>query len=179
MKKSSKHNSDSPADTESLSVQPASLLPPNFRVQRIISGGQTGVDRAGLDAAIHLGIEHGGWCPLGRRSEDGPIPDQYQLVELDSPNYSDRTRQNVLDSDGTLILYGGRLQGGTLLTARCATQLNKPCLKIRLSGRVSCEQLISWIESNHISILNIAGPRASSDSKIYAKAYRYIVKSLA
>jgi hypothetical protein len=179
MKKSSKHLVDSSKDSESVSVQPALLLPPNFRVQRIISGGQTGVDRAGLDAAIHLGIEHGGWCPLGRRAEDGPIPDHYQLVELDSPNYSDRTRQNVLDSDGTLILYGGRLQGGTLLTARYAIQLDKPCLKIRLSGRVSCEQLISWIETYRISILNIAGPRASSDPKIYAKAYRYIVKTLA
>jgi hypothetical protein len=148
-------------------------------VQRIISGGQTGVDRAGLDAAMYLGIEHGGWCPLGRRSEDGPIPACYQLVEMDSPNYTDRTRQNVIDSDGTLILYGDRLQGGTLLTARYAAQLEKPCLRLRLVGRVSCEQLISWVEVNRIGILNVAGPRASSDSKIYEKAYRYLVKALA
>jgi len=174
MKKSSKHQVDSTTDP-----LPASLLPSNFRIQRIISGGQTGVDRAGLDAAIHLGIDHGGWCPQGRRSEDGPIPDCYQLVEMESPNYSDRTRQNVIDSDGTLILYGDRLQGGTLLTSRYAIQFGKPCLKIRLAGRVSYEQLISWIETHKIEVMNIAGPRASSDAKIYAKAYRYLIKALA
>jgi len=157
---------------------PPSLLPPNFRVQRIISGGQTGVDRAALDAAISLGIERGGWCPKDRRSEDGPIPDQYQLVELDSPNYSDRTRKNVIDSDGTVVLYGSRLQGGTLLTTRYAIQYEKPCLKIRLSNHVSGEMLISWIETYRIAVMNVAGPRASSDSKIYMKAFQFLVNAL-
>jgi len=168
MKKSSKH-------TQGL---PLSLLPPNFRPQRIISGGQTGVDRAALDAAITLGIEHGGWCPKDRRSEDGPIPDQYQLVELDSPNYSDRTRQNVIDSDGTVVLYGGRLQGGTLLTARYAMQYEKPCLKIRLSTQAPGDMLVSWIETHRIAVMNVAGPRASSDSKIYTKAFQFLMNAL-
>jgi len=168
MKKSSKHPVDSPP----------TLLPPNFRVQRIISGGQTGVDRAGLDVAIKLGIEHGGWCPLGRRSEDGMIPERYELVEMESSHYSDRTRQNVIASDGTIILYGDCLQGGTLLTARYAVQLGKPCLKVRLASRVSSESLISWIEMYKISVLNVAGPRASSDAKIYAKAHNFLLKAL-
>ena len=93
---------------------------------KIISGGQTGVDRGALDAAISLGIPHGGWCPRGRLAEDGRIPDRYQLRETDSPDYPSRTEQNVLDSDATLILYRGRIAGGTEFTLRLAQQHGRP-----------------------------------------------------
>lgn len=89
-------------------------------VNKIVSGGQTGVDRAGLDVAIQLGIDHGGWCPKGRRAEDGRIPGCYQLAEADSDEYAFRTERNVVDSDGTLILFFATLRGGTELTYRLA-----------------------------------------------------------
>ncbi|MEM9644652.1 MAG: putative molybdenum carrier protein [Planctomycetota bacterium] len=100
---------------------------------RIVSGGQTGVDRAGLDFAIDLGMEHGGWCPAGRLAEDGRIPNRYQLTEHDSPFYPARTEQNVLDSDATLILFRGRLSGGSKLTKRLAVRHAKAFLSIDIS----------------------------------------------
>ncbi len=160
----------SPRRTNELSA----ILPREFRVERIISGGQTGVDRAALDTAIELDIPHGGWCPRGRRAEDGVIPDHYQLREHTSEFYADRTRQNVIDSDGTLILYGNRLEGGSLLTARFAEEQEKAVFRTRLSGRVSYVACIEWLEAEKIRVLNIAGPRASKDPQIYAKSMRYL-----
>ena len=87
-------------------------------VKKIISGGQTGADRAGLDVALTVGLPIGGWCPQGRRAEDGPIPDGYPLVETAERNYQTRTRRNVEDSDGTLILNLGKLDGGTAFTVK-------------------------------------------------------------
>ncbi|MCU0710533.1 MAG: putative molybdenum carrier protein [Pirellula sp.] len=151
---------------------------------KIFSGGQTGVDRAALDTAIELGIPHGGWCPKGRLSEDGVIPSQYHLVEMDSNLYADRTRQNIIDSEGTLILYHDRLQGGTLLTSRFAEQQNKPCHKVRLprtSIRLDSRSLAtkvkaarSWLQENKIQTLNIAGPRGSKEPEIYFKAKEFL-----
>ena len=150
------------------------LLPREFRIEQIVSGGQTGVDRAALDVAIELNIPHGGWCPRGRRAEDGVIPDCYMLQESTSKLYDARTKQNVLDSDGTLILYGSRLEGGTLLTANYADQQGKANYRVRLSGRVSFVACIEWLVTNNIRILNIAGPRASKDPHIYAKTQRFL-----
>ena len=98
---------------------------------KIVSGGQTGVDRGALDAAIELAIPHGGWCPRGRLAEDGPIPEQYGLIETDSPDYPSRTQRNVVESDATLILFRGRIAGGTELTFRLAEEHQRP----RLAGR--------------------------------------------
>jgi len=151
-----------------------SILPREFRIERIVSGGQTGVDRAALDVAIELEIPHGGWCPRGRRAEDGVITDCYQLHEFPSEYYADRTRQNVLDSDGTLVLYGNRLEGGTLLTAKFAEEQGKAVYRVRLSGRISYVACIEWLEAEKIRVLNIAGPRASKDPHIYAKSTRYL-----
>ena len=150
------------------------ILPREFRIERIVSGGQTGVDRAALDVAIELDIPHGGWCPRGRRAEDGVIADCYQLREFPSDYYADRTRQNVLDSDGTLILYGNRLEGGSLLTAKFAEAQGKAVHRVRLSGRVSYVACIEWLANESIRVLNIAGPRASKDPHIYAKSLRFL-----
>ena len=137
----------------------------NRQVKKIVSGGQTGVDRAALDVAIALGISHGGWCPRGRRSEDGPIDDQYQLVEVDALDYSVRTEKNVIDSDGTLILHFGPLTRGTSLTWKLARKHHRPILKIDLQSHstlLTVPSLHDWIEQQSIETLNVAGPRESS-----------------
>ena len=103
-----------------------------WQLERIISGGQTGVDRAALDAAIELGIPHGGWCPRGRRAENGVIPSRYQLKEIEGIDYSERTRRNIVESDATLILTSGPLQGGTLLTFNLCIKLSRPVRVVQL-----------------------------------------------
>ena len=124
-----------PADGAASGIeQPAPRDQPP-RVEKIISGGQTGVDRAALDVALAMGIDCGGWCPKGRRAEDGSIPSRYPLAETASPAYSQRTKRNVRDSDATLILARGQPRGGTLLTKRTAVELGKPCLSIDLGAR--------------------------------------------
>ena len=148
-------------------------------VERIVSGGQTGVDRAALDVAIALEIPHGGWCPLGRIAEDGPIPDCYQLDEHPSPKYADRTKRNVIDSDATLVLYSSILEGGTFKTFHYAENLGKPCIKIRLSHPGRMERVRDWLISNRVRSLNIAGPRASKEPEIYQSAFDYLMKLLA
>src|SRR3954447_15936349 len=100
---------------------------------RIISGGQTGVDRAALDVALEYGLDCGGWCPLGRRAEDGPIPERYPLEETPWDGYPQRTEGNVRDSDGPLILTRGEPDRGTALTAEIARRKNKPCLVVDLN----------------------------------------------
>ena len=135
-------------------------------VRRIVSGGQTGVDRGALDAAIQLQIEHGGWCPRGRLAEDGRIDDRYRLQETDQVEYSFRTERNVLDSDGTLLLFKQRLQRGTLLTFRLAQKHQRPALRVRLDLPIDLVAVQHWILENAIEVLNVAGPRASSSPGI-------------
>ena len=139
-------------------------------LKKIVSGGQTGVDRAGLDAAIQHRINHGGWCPRDRRAEDGIIDSKYHLIETDSRDYKIRTECNVRDSDGTLILNIGTLEGGTAFTAAVAATMGKPCLIIDLSTTVETGKIKSWLTGNQIHILNIAGPRESKCPGIYARA---------
>lgn len=141
---------------------------------KIVSGGQTGVDRGALDAAIALGIPHGGWCPRGRLAEDGRIPDHYQLLETDSPEYSVRTQQNVLDSDATLILYRGRLSGGTELTLRLAERHRRPCLVVDLDHLLPAEEVRAWLRSEQIEVLNVAGPRESQSPGIAARTRQFL-----
>ena len=151
---------------------------PPWLIDRIVSGGQTGVDRAALDVAIALQIPHGGWCPLGRIAEDGPIPDCYQLEEHPSPKYADRTKRNVIDSDATLVLYRSSLEGGTLKTFKYAGDLGQPCLKICLKRPGRMERVCDWLVSNRVRTLNIAGPRASKEPEIYQYAFDYLMKLL-
>jgi hypothetical protein len=139
-------------------------------IKKIISGGQTGVDRAALDAAIKLSIDHGGWIPQGRLTESGPLPPEYQLKETRSSSYAERTVKNVLDADGTLIISRGPLTGGSEYTRETAVKHQRPWLHIDLNNKAAFQaatEINNWILDNKIEILNIAGPRASKDAKIY------------
>ncbi|MDG4562258.1 MAG: putative molybdenum carrier protein [Candidatus Competibacter sp.] len=140
--------------------------------QKIISGGQTGVDRAALDVALALGLAVGGWCPKGRRAEDGQIPDRYPLTETTERNYQARTRRNVEDADGTLILNRGKLDGGTALTEAHARQIGKPCLIVALEAGIEPAAFRDWLAAHHITVLNVAGPRESKRPGVYAAAVR-------
>lgn len=144
---------------------------------RIVSGGQTGVDRAALDVAIALGIEHGGWCPAGRLSEDGSIPSRYQLQETQSPDYPVRTEQNVIDSDATLILYRQKLKGGTLLTRKICDRAFKPYLLIRLD-RDTHQTVRRWLLDQRPRTLNVAGPRESTCQGIYEQSFEFLLAAL-
>ena len=130
-------------------------------VERVISGGQTGVDRAALDVALELGIPCGGWCPRGRRAEDGRIPERYPLRETLSAGYAQRTEWNVRDADGTLVLHRGALRGGTALTVALARRLGKPCLTADLAAGVDLAAVLDWLAAQQVAILNVAGPRES------------------
>ena len=141
---------------------------------KLISGGQTGVDRAALDVGLALGLAVGGWCPKGRRAEDGIIPDRYPLVETPERSYQNRTRRNIEDSDGTLILNRGKLDGGTALTADLARQIGKPCLVVALEVGIEPATFRDWLAENHITVLNVAGPRASKRPGVYAAACRLL-----
>lgn len=135
---------------------------------RIVSGGQTGVDRAALDFALANGIEHGGWCPKGRRAEDGVLDEKYNLQETPRRDYRQRTRWNVRDSDGTLIIVNHELSGGTRYTFEVARKLGKPLWKVEAEEEGKEKEVLDWLESNGIQVLNVAGPRASSEPEIYA-----------
>ena len=144
------------------------MLPAEIAVKlvrmKIVSGGQTGVDRAALDFAIRHGYEHGGWCPCGRLAEDGVIPLIYQLCETDSADYDKRTEKNVLDSDATLIVAGEMgLSGGTAFTKTCAEQLGRPLLVVyeRDGASKGAVALSKFIEQYKVRTLNVAGPRES------------------
>ena len=128
-------------------------------IRKIVSGGQTGVDRAALDAAQALGVPCGGWCPRGRLAEDGPISSRYPLRETPTAAYAQRTRWNVRDSDGTLILNRGPLDGGTALTAELARKLGKPCLVLDLSAPPAPSVVRAWAAVHQVRVLNVAGPR--------------------
>jgi len=139
-------------------------------IKKIISGGQTGADQAALDVAIKLGISHGGWIPKGRLTEAGVLDEKYKLTEMETSNYNKRTEQNVVDSDGTLIVSHGKLTGGSDYTREMAIFHNRPWLHIDLNKTNSFQaagKIKSWIMENDIEVLNVAGSRASKDPLIY------------
>jgi hypothetical protein len=141
---------------------------------KIVSGGQSGADRAALDAALALGIPCGGWCPKGRLAENGPIPARYPLTEMESASYADRTRQNVQDSDGTAIVSFGPPRGGSEFTLQCCRELGKPCIVIDASVTPiaqAIERLSKFVMEHRVRTLNVAGPRASEQPGIYAYVY--------
>jgi hypothetical protein len=150
-------------------------------IEKIISGGQTGVDRAALDVALEENFPCGGWCPKGRLAEDGILSECYPLEETDSPDYEVRTKQNILDSDATLIIAFGCPTGGTALTIKQAVYHNKPYLVIDLEAnkRNIIGEIVDWIDQSQIRILNVAGPRATKAPYIYKQAKKIIQKVLA
>jgi hypothetical protein len=148
-------------------------------VRRIISGGQTGVDRAALDAAIDLGLEHGGSCPKGRRAEDGRIDRRYRLKETESTEYAVRTERNVVDSDGTLIICRGEPTGGTMLTLRLAERHVKPVLRVSPVERRAVAAIRKWLIQNAIGVLNVAGPRESTSPGVGARARQLLIEVFA
>ena len=139
------------------------------RLQKVTSGGQTGVDRAALDVAMALNIPCGGFCPRGRRAEDGRLSPRYPLTETTSPSYSARTIQNVADSDGTLILTVGRIAGGTLLTRNTARKRHKPCLVVDLNDPPAITEVSAWLKEHAIRVLNVAGPREARPPRYTAR----------
>lgn len=144
---------------------------------KIISGGQTGVDRAALDVALRHGVECGGWCPPRRLAEDGTIAAHYPLLELPSAAYADRTRANVRDSDATVIFHSAELRGGTAETVRCCDELQRPHLCIDANtadARSAAESLAQFVRDRTACILNVAGPRASEWPAGYDYAARVL-----
>ena len=147
----------------------------------ILSGGQTGADRAALDAALALGVPCGGHCPLGRRAEDGPVPTRYPLVELPTPSYPARTRRNVADSDGTVVLAFGPVSSGSRLTVDLCRALGKPCLTVDADLTTAGEAavlMVVFLLRHRIGTLNVAGPRASGQPHIYGFVFDAVTQLL-
>lgn len=143
-------------------------------VDKIVSGGQTGVDRAALDVALIVGIPCGGWCPRGRKAEDGPLPPHYPLTETESDDYAVRTQWNVRDSDGTMILSPWPLTGGTLLTQRIAERTGRPWTAVDPHDINDVALVADWLAANKIRVINIAGPRESQQPGIYSAAVTFL-----
>ena len=142
---------------------------------KIISGGQTGVDRAALDAALKHGVDCGGWCPAGRLDEFGRIPDRYPVKELERGSFAERTLRNVKDSDGTAVIYFEELRGGTEFTVECCKQLHRPHKLIdasKISAEDAANSIIDFTREHKIDILNVAGPRKSEWPDGYDYAFR-------
>jgi len=152
-------------------------------IMKIISGGQTGADRAGLDAARELGLEYGGSVPRGRRAENGKISPKYSgMRETESPGYRQRTFENIREADATLIFYQGKITGGTELTRRGTGWIGRSCLLVdlkRYGEDESVRMIRRWLEQIRPKILNIAGSRESGARGIYRKTYRILLRSLA
>lgn len=145
-------------------------------IEKVVSGGQTGVDRAALDAARAADIACGGWCPRGRRAEDGPIPGIYPLRETPGNEYIERTRLNVEGSDGTLVITRGRPTGGTQRTVRHAGRIGKPVNIVDLDHPLpeAIERVGRWLSENGIQVMNVAGPRESTIPGIYEAANAFL-----
>jgi predicted Rossmann-fold nucleotide-binding protein len=145
---------------------------------QVVSGGQTGVDRAALDVALERGLPCGGWCPQGRKAEDGPLVSRYPLKETPSADYFQRTEWNVRDSDGTLVLTRGTPTEGTVFTIEIAKKLEKPCLVLDLNEAPKESAVTAWAAEHNVRVLNVAGPRESKCPGIYAQASEFLRKAL-
>ena len=144
---------------------------------KIISGGQTGIDRAALDVALKHGIECGGWCPAGRLDEFGRIPDKYPVRELEHGSFAERTLQNAKDSNGTIVIFREELRGGTEYTVACCKQLERPYRLIdaaEIPSDQAAAQIAEFVRAHKIDILNVAGPRESE----WPGGYGYVFQAL-
>ncbi len=147
-----------------------------MKVHKIISGGQTGVDRSALDFSLHNKIQCGGWCPQGRLAEDGIIADRYPLTETKQSDVIYRTQRNIEEADGTLLIYNQKMDTGTMKTSTYATAINAPLYKIDLSISFNKDSFRNWLSTNKIKILNIAGPRESYGNGIYQLSYNFLTQ---
>ncbi len=145
---------------------------------KIVSGGQTGVDRAALDVALERGMWCGGWCPAGRWAEDGPIPARYPLAETPSADPAQRTEWNVRDSDAALVLTGDGASPGTDLTQEIARRLGRPVYLWAAAAPPDAESFGRWLQVHRVRALNVAGPRESESPGIYAMAKAYLAAVL-
>ena len=148
-----------------------------MKALKIISGGQTGVDRAALEVALRHGTECGGWCPAGRLDEFGKIPDHYPVQELQYGSFAERTLQNVKDSDATVVIYLAELRGGTEQSVRFCVELERPYQSIdasTIATEDAAKLIMDFVRKNKIDILNIAGPRQSE----WPEGYDYISRVL-
>jgi hypothetical protein len=156
-------------------------------LQKIVSGGQTGVDRGALEAALCAGFPCGGWCPADREAEDGAIPARYPVTPLARGGYPERTRANVVSNDGTVILFdgrrtGGQLTGGTRFTRICCQDARKPLLIVdsaKSSEAAAAAAILDFVKTNGISVLNVAGPRSSGWPEGFDFALEVISRVLA
>jgi hypothetical protein len=148
-------------------------------IVKIVAGGQTGADRAGLGVAIRYGILHGGWCPKGRRAEDGPIGGQYLLTETPSSSYLQRTEWNVRDSDATVIFtLASQLSGGSKRTAEFCAKHRKPWIHLGAAGKDPALNLQRFVQENHVQSLNVAGTRLSKEPDIVSFVEKVLTKVL-
>lgn len=143
-------------------------------IEKLVSGGQTGVDRAALDVAAEQTLPSGGWCPKGRLAEDGALDRRYPVKETPSADYSQRTEWNVRDSDGTLVLHQGRLSGGTSFTVKLASLYGRPQLVLDLTHHPEYAAVVGWLRQHQVRILNVAGPRESNNPGIYLAAHLFL-----
>ena len=160
---------------------PDSLINTPWLPRQIVSGGQTGADRAALDFACLNRIPHGGWCPRGRLAVDGALSFKYQLRETESAGYRQRTKRNIQDSDATVIFNSGDLDGGTLQTQVLAEKMRKPHRLFQLDAQeleLTALNLVSWLEQGKFSILNVAGPREEKRPGIYQQVMQLLEVSL-
>lgn len=151
---------------------------PDTPLQKVISGGQTGVDRAALDAARVSGLATGGWCPAGRRAEDGPIDPAYPLMETPESGYEQRTMWNIREADATLVLAWGPLEGGTALTVRFLESEDHRYRLVGLGDNPDPEAVRAWLRDEKVVVLNVAGPRASKVPAIYTTARAFLEEVL-
>ena len=144
-------------------------------IKKLVSGGQTGADRAALDFALDHHLPHGGWCPRGRRAEDGPLAARYELRETPGDDHAQRTEWNVRDSDGTVIFsLAAELAGGSAHTASCAQRLGRPWLHLTPAAPHPARQLREFVAAHALTTLNVAGPRASEEPGVGAFVRRVL-----
>ena len=147
-------------------------------IQKIFSGGQTGADQAALDAAIKYNFPHGGWIQKGRKTQSGILPDKYKLEEMSTAGYKERIEQNVIESDGTVIISHGDLTGGADYSMKMTKRHKRSTLHIDLKETlafIAASKINTWIIENNIEVLNVTGSRASEDSTIFVDTL-YIIE---
>ena len=147
-------------------------------IERIFSGGQTGVDRAALDVAMAEGLACGGSCPAGRQADDGPIPEKYPLQEITDRDHLVRTENNVRDSDGSLLLYRDSIHGGTAYAEEMCKHLNKPVMLVDLNNPPAITVIVDWFKKNQLHVLHIGGQREKTSPGIYKQASVFIMDVL-